>query len=190
MLNAKLTKTKNADFRLKLDAWKNRKAIRKTYKKQKFEHGKAIRSELEKSKSLFNVDKEKLLACIDEFNIFDEEFDQSTKDAKTLNDFLACLPEGSLQILEQGDLDRLFKNEQTKFNAKLQLLQDFVTIVKQECVINSSYFIFFDIPELIVKKKYSRKDYEDIIKIVDKVKTRYLAEKAKQMPDKPLAVVS
>lgn len=41
-----------------------------------------------------------------------------------------------------------------------------------------------------MKKKYSRKDYEDIIKIVDKVKTRYLAEKAKQMPDKPLSVVS
>lgn len=57
-------------------------------------------------------------------------------------------------------------------------------------MINSHFFIFFDIPELIVKKKYSRKDYEDIIKIVDKVKTRYLAEKAKQMPDKPLSVVS
>ena len=103
--------------------------------------------------------------------------------------WLVCQKE-VFRFWNKGILIGCLKNEQTKFNAKLQLLQDFVTIVKQECVINSSYFIFFDIPELIVKKKYSRKDYEDIIKIVDKVKTRYLAEKAKQMPDKPLAVVS
>jgi len=65
-----------------------------------------------------------------------------------------------------------------------------VTAVKQECVINHNFFIFFDIPELIVKKKYSRKDYEDIIKTVQKVKTRYLAEKAREHPEKPLAQVS
>ena len=82
------------------------------------------------------------------------------------------------------------RNESIKFNTKFQILNDFVTAVKQECVINHNFFIFFDIPELIVKKHYSRKDYEDIIKVVTKVKTRYLAEKAKMMPDKPLAVVS
>jgi hypothetical protein len=48
----------------------------------------------------------------------------------------------------------------------------------------------FDIPDLIIKKKYSRKEYEEIIKLVSKVKTRYIAEKAKANPDKPLNVVS
>lgn len=57
-------------------------------------------------------------------------------------------------------------------------------------MIKHNFFIFFDIPDLIVKKEYSRKDYESIIKIVMKVKTRYLAEKARQQPDKPLNVVS
>ena len=70
------------------------------------------------------------------------------------------------------------------------MLIDFVTAVKQECVINQSYFVFFDIPDLIVKKRFSRKDYEDIIKILTKVKTRYLAEKAMKNPDKPLEVIS
>ena len=42
---------------------------------------------------------------------------------------------------------------------------------------------------MIVKRKYTRKDYEDIIKVVHKVKTRYLAEKARSMPGKPLEVV-
>jgi len=57
-------------------------------------------------------------------------------------------------------------------------------------VINQNFFIFFDIPDLIVKKRYPRKDYEDILKILVKVKTRYLAEKARMMPDKPLEVIS
>ena len=62
--------------------------------------------------------------------------------------------------------------------------------VKQECVVNHSFFVFYDLPDLIVKKKYSRKDYEDIIKVVSKVKTRYIAEKSKMFPDKALAVIS
>lgn len=43
---------------------------------------------------------------------------------------------------------------------------------------------------MIMKKRYSRKDYEDILKVLLKVKTRYLAEKARLMPDKPLEVIS
>jgi predicted DNA-binding protein YlxM (UPF0122 family) len=50
--------------------------------------------------------------------------------------------------------------------------------------------VFTDIPDLIIKKKFSRKDYEDILKILQKVKTRYLAEKAMKNPDKPLEVIS
>lgn len=112
------------------------------------------------------------------------------RDNKTINDFLAELPEGSHTVIEMADLDRLQKNEATKFQTKFLMLNDFVTAVKQQCVIKHNFFIFFDIPDLIVKKEYSRKDYESIIKIVMKVKTRYLAEKARQQPDKPLNVVS
>lgn len=43
---------------------------------------------------------------------------------------------------------------------------------------------------MILKKKYSKKDYQDILKVLLKVKTRYLAEKALMYPDKPLEVVS
>jgi hypothetical protein len=54
------------------------------------------------------------------------------------------------------------------------VLRDFVTVVKSECVLNSYYFSFFDIPDLIVKKKYNRKDYDLIIGILSKVKKAYL----------------
>jgi len=48
-------------------------------------------------------------------------------------------------------------------------------------------FIFYDIPDLIVRKNYSRKEYEEnIIKILLKVKMRYLVDEARKNPSKPL----
>jgi predicted CopG family antitoxin len=70
VLNTKLTKQKNADFRLKLDAWKNRETERKKLKKTWFEHGKGLRKCYEESKRLFNMDKNLLLECIDKYNVF------------------------------------------------------------------------------------------------------------------------
>lgn len=41
------------------------------------------------------------------------------------------------------------------------------------------YFSYYDIPDLIVKKKYSRKDYDVILKLLNKTKRAYLLEKAR-----------
>jgi len=38
-----------------------------------------------------------------------------------------------------------------------------------------------------VKKQYSRKDYDNIIKIIIKVKNRFIAERAQMNPEKSLA---
>ena len=43
LTNVKITKAKNVDFKLKLDAWKNMAITRKSLKKRTYEHGKAIR---------------------------------------------------------------------------------------------------------------------------------------------------
>lgn len=177
VLNAKLTKIKNADFRLKMDAWKNRKTERKNQKKRRFDQGKKLREQLEYQRGLFTTNQEIMKGCISAYNDFDEKMVAHAREEKTINDFLSELPEGSHQTLEEADLERLLKNNEIKFKAKMQLLNDFVTAVKQEYVVEKEYFIFPDIPELIVKKKYSRKDYEDIIKLVVKVKNRYLYEK-------------
>jgi len=40
---------------------------------------------------------------------------------------------------------------------------------------------------LIVKKKYQRKEYEQIIKLLNKVKKSYLVHKATIVSDKPVA---
>lgn len=68
----------------------------------------------------------------------------------------------------------------------INLLRDFAQIVKTECVLNQYYFSFYDIPDLIVKKKYQRKDYDQIIKILTKVKKSYLAQKSLIVKDKPI----
>ena len=58
------------------------------------------------------------------------------------------------------------------------MLRDFATVVRTECVMKGQFFSFYDIPDLIIKKKYPKKDYEQIIKLLNKVKKLYLAHKA------------
>ena len=73
----------------------------------------------------------------------------------------------------------------------MRVIEDFIQAVKTECVMNQHFFNFFDIPDLIMKKSYSRRDYEDIIlKLIQKVKLRYLAEKANAMPDRSLEFIA
>jgi hypothetical protein len=78
---------------------------------------------------------------------------------KIVNDFLSLLQENG-QILEVKDLDRILDNETRTFKTEMNLLRDFSSIVKTECILNQYYFSFYDIPDLIVKKKYQRKEYD------------------------------
>lgn len=50
--------------------------------------------------------------------------------------------------------------------------------MRTECVLNGHFFSFYDIPDLIVKKKFQRKDYDYIIKLLNKVKKSYLVQKS------------
>ena len=58
--------------------------------------------------------------------------------------------------------------------------------MRNECVLNTYYFSFYDIPDLIVKRKYQRKDYDHIIKLLNKVKKTYLVQKSLIIKDKPI----
>ena len=73
-------------------------------------------------------------------------------------------------------------------------VNEFITAVKQDCVIKQYYFWFNQIPDLIVKREYPRKMYEEnILKVLKKVQTLYLAEKkadavdAGEMEEKEIA---
>jgi hypothetical protein len=83
-------------------------------------------------------------------------------------------------------IDKLIDNITLSFNADFRVLERFSGWVKAECVMNQFFFNFFDIPDLIVKKSVSKKDYEGISKLLLKVKRSYLFHKATLLPDKPI----
>lgn len=61
-----------------------------------------------------------------------------------------------------------------------ELYASFVSVVKQECIMNVHFFSFTSLPELIVRKNYNRKHYELLRKLLVTVKDQYLVQRAKQ----------
>jgi len=58
---------------------------------------------------------------------------------------------------------------------KIDYLQNFASMVKDECVLKQKFFSIFDLPDFIVKKKIPRKEYEEkILKMLKKVKKTFL----------------
>lgn len=173
VLNVKVIKQKNVDLRLKLDTWRKRMEERKRLKKRTYEHGKKLREVFIKFSHDFTIEKDKVLDCIIHYNQYCEDKTSFEIQEKVVNDFLCMLPE-SAQILEIKDLERVLDNEQKNFKQESNIMRDFAQVVRSECVLNSYYFSFYDIPDLIVKKKYPRKDYDLIVKLLNKVKKKYL----------------
>jgi hypothetical protein len=186
VLNMKVIKQKNVDLRSKLEAWKRRLEERKRLQKRAATQYQKLKTAMERHQEDFNMEKERVIACVLSFIQFYEDKEQVEKDEKIINDFLCQLPDGGIghQILEIKDLERVLDNEVRTFKQEGTLLREFAATVRAECVMEQNFFSFYDIPDLIVKKKYTRKDYEGIIKMLNKVKKAYLLEKADILKDK------
>lgn len=52
------------------------------------------------------------------------------------------------------------------------------------------FFSFFNIPEMLVKKRTSKKDFELIQTMLLKIKKKYLVQKALLFPDRPIENLS
>ena len=79
-----------------------------------------------------------------------------------------------VHLLQIKDIERILDNETKSNKMAITLMRDFASVVKAECVLNQYFFSFFDIPDLIVKKKYQRKEYDQILNLLQKVKKLYL----------------
>lgn len=136
------------------------------------------------------MEKERVIACVLSFLQFYEDKEQIEKEEKIINDFLCQMPEGGIghQIMEIKDLERVLENETRTYKVENSLLREFAATVRAECVMEQNFFSFYDIPDLIVKKKFQRKDYESIIKMLTKIKKAYLIEKADILKDKNKAL--
>jgi hypothetical protein len=182
VLNMKVIKQRNAELKGKLDAWRKRGEERRRVQRRVFEHGRKVRAAFEKLQDDFNIEKDKVLSCIIDYNQFVESKNRAEKEQKTINDFLCQLPDSSHLVLEIKDLERVLDQETRQVRAEIALLREFSQVVRTECVLNAHYFSFYDIPDLIVKKKYQRKDYDHIIKLLNKVKKSYLVQKSLILP--------
>ena len=110
-MNVKITKQKNADLRLKIEAWKNRKGERKTVNKRNFDHGKALREYFNKMIDNFNLDKERVLDCLNHYNTFNDDKNKLVRDNKLINNLISEIPGGSQHTVQLDDLDKMLKNE-------------------------------------------------------------------------------
>ena len=60
-------------------------------------------------------------------------------------------------------------------------LSEFMQQIKDECVLNRKFFLLVDVPDLIINKKISRKDYQErIIGFLKRVKKVYLYQKKEE----------
>lgn len=99
-----------------------------------------------------------------------------------MNNFLAKLPE-TAQNIDTEDLSRMILKEETAHLEKHELFSQFVANVKAECVMQVHFFNFTSLPDLIVRKNYTRKQYEGITKLLVAVKDAYLEQRAKEQEE-------
>ena len=184
VLNIKVTRNKNIEFRKTLESWKKRTKERLRLKKRIFERGKQLRAAFEKYQDYFDIDKEKIVSCSINYNDMTESLAKERKEEKVLNDLLARLPEST--YIETTDIERLINIEQEANKAKFNILQEFAQSVRTTCVMQQFYFSFFNIPEMLVRKKTSKKDFELIQSMLLKIKKKYLVQKALLFPDRPI----
>lgn len=184
VLNARVTKQKNQEFKLKLDAWKKRPNERKRIKKRTFEQGKKVREDFEHFIRSFDHDGQTIRNCQGDYHNLVEDLQKTRKEEKTFNDLLQLLPD--VGVLEAFQIDKLIENQTNTFNSEFRILERFTGWVKTDCVLDQFFFNFHDIPNFILQRRITKKDYEYISKLLLKVKRAYLQQKHQQSPEKKL----
>lgn len=117
--------------------------------------------------------------CNQIYHDFQDYLRKSYKNEKTLNNFLAGLPENT-QSIEPDDLQRLILKAETAHAEVRDLYTSFVSVVKNEAVMNVHFFAFTSLPDLIVRKNYTRKQFDLLRKLLITVKEQYLKQRNKQ----------
>ena len=114
--------------------------------------------------------------CAQIYSEFQDHLRKCYKNENNMNNFLCGLPELA-QNVDPDDLTRLILKEDTAHAEKRDLYLAFVNLVKAECVMNVHYFNFTSLPDLIVRKNYTRKQYETLVKLLVSIKDAYLEQR-------------
>ncbi len=175
ILNVKLIRQRFADFQLKLKVWRKRDRFRARTKKIFVRNHERIAETFDYFAETF--ENQLVGDCHDLYNEFTDYTRKSFKNEKALNTFLAGLSELA-QNIEPDDLQRMIGKFETAHTEIHELYQAFVGMVKHECVMNVHFFAFTSLPDLIVRKNYTRKQFQLISKLLMSVKQQYLIQRA------------
>jgi hypothetical protein len=77
-------------------------------------------------------------------------------------------------VLDTQHFDKLIDLRVNVFNGEFKILERFVGWVKTESVLDQFYFNFHEIPDMIIRKKVTKKDYDLLTKLLLKVKNEYI----------------
>lgn len=181
VLNAKKINARFADFKKKLDVWKDRLKVRDRIKRNFVKQSTSIRERLNKASTVeYTFDIEVLQEIERHYNDYKDALQSNFRMEKVINNFLVELPMTG-HVIDMGDLERHILTRVRRFQEDLKIVSDFVQSIKTECVMDVKYFSFFEIPDLIVRKKYNREQYEKIKKFILKVKGNYLKLKQERI---------
>lgn len=89
------------------------------------------------------------------------------------------LPEGVSASIEPDDFQRVILKAEIDHNELHELFTQFVSVVKDECVMNVHFFSFTGLPDVIVRKNYTRVQYLSLTKLLLAVKNAYLEQRAR-----------
>ena len=132
-MNTKMLKLKNVEYKAKIDYWKKSEESRRRVARRTKDKELAIIERLQKYVGDYNIERDKAEQCITDFYEFVEAKKTREKHEKIVNAFLTSIPE--MLILEISYLTR-GSQDQRAFTEETALLTDFVTTVRQECVLN------------------------------------------------------
>ena len=177
VLNSKVIKQRFTDFRKTMEVWKERQQFRNRMKRNYLKNKQSIRDRLDKAQNEFTFEVDIIQKTLEIYTAFHEDLEARIKAEKVINNFLSDLPQTGV-IIEPSEIDRHIQTKKRKFDEESKVLSEFVSAVKTECVMDQTFFSFFEIPDLIVRKKYTRENYDKVKKLILKVKASYLKQKA------------
>jgi hypothetical protein len=184
LTNAKLVGPKNREYQAKLKSWAARHQERKLAKKKTVQYEKELweyfNKEMPFKKDLYMVNQ-----CRDDLQRTIEDMKQLRNENKQVNNFLKGMSLDVAHSVLLDDFDKALGARKLAVTARLHLVDDFVGSVKNDCALDRDYFNFFDLPDHVAKRNYSRADYEGtILKMMLRVKDACLEEK-KRNSDTP-----
>lgn len=184
ILNPKAVKAKSNEIRQKLDVWKKRDGERKRLKKRTNERSKQIRDKLKKMEEKFDHDMLNVGEVSGKYHELFDDLNKNRREETWFNDILAKVT--TVQMIQPRDIERVMELTKRANDMTNQIVEKFAAQVRTDCIVQLKFFSLHQVPEMLVKNRTSKKDFEIIQKVLLKVKRLYLAHKALLFPGKAL----